>query len=61
MRYSIRARGHFFDQSLGAMNALAEGYMGQASNGLVRKEVPLGDVKMAEPTFKEYLTTTRKK
>ncbi len=55
VRYSIRARGHLFDQSLDAMTGMAARYFGQASHGLVRKEVPLGDVKLAEPTFREYL------
>jgi len=58
VRYSIRARGHLFNQSLGAMTGMAEKYFGQASGGLVRKEVPLGDVQMAEPSFKEYLAPT---
>jgi hypothetical protein len=60
VRYSIRSRGHLFDQSLAAMTGMAERYFGQASDGLVRKEVPLGDVKMADPDFKEYLAPAGK-
>lgn len=60
-RYSMRARGHLFDESLGAMTDLASRYFGQPSRGLVRKEVPFGDVKLGDPVFTEYRAQTDKK
>jgi hypothetical protein len=45
-RFSIRERHHAFDQDLPAMAQYASQYFGQDSKGLVRKEVPLGQVKL---------------
>ncbi len=61
VRYSVRARGHLFNQSLGAMTGMADRYFGQASHGLVRKEVSMGDVKLSETNFREYLAPAEKK
>jgi hypothetical protein len=54
VRYSLRARDHLFDESLGAMTDAAARYFGQASNGLVRRQVPVGRVRLAEPVY-EFL------
>jgi len=54
VRYSIRARGHWFDESLAAMTSQAAQYFGRDSNGLVRKDVPVGRVKMRDTEFEEY-------
>jgi hypothetical protein len=54
VRYSLRARDHLFDESLGAMTDAAGRYFGQASNGLVRKPMPVGRVRLAEPVY-EFL------
>ena len=61
VHYSLRSRDHLFDESLSAMTEFACRYFGQASKGLVRKEVPLGRVHLAEPTFEEYNGKAEKK
>lgn len=53
VRYSMRARNHLFDEDLGAMTDLASRYFGRSSDGLVRKEVPLGRVRLAAPVYQE--------
>jgi hypothetical protein len=52
VRYSIRARDHLFDDALSAMTDMASRYFGQESKGLVRREVPVGRVKLGETIFK---------
>jgi hypothetical protein len=61
VHYSLRARDHLFDESLTAMTDMASRYFGQPTKGLVRKEVPLGRVRMAEPVFEEYTGKAEKK
>lgn len=58
-RYSIRARGHDFDQALGAMTVTAARHFGRATKGLVREEIPAGEVKLGDPEFKEYLPAAK--
>ncbi len=53
VRYSIRARDHLFDEALVSMTHMASRYFGQNSKGLVRKEVPVGRVNLADPIFLE--------
>jgi len=55
VRYSIRARGHLFNESLGAMTGQVDQFFGHDSGGLVRRQTPLGDVRMAEPDFEEFI------
>jgi hypothetical protein len=45
-RFSIRERNHQFDRDLPSMARYAAQYFGQDSHGLVRKEVPLGQVEI---------------
>lgn len=59
-RFSIRARGHAFDEALNAMTLTAARYFGRATKGLQRLEPPAGEVKLGDPVFKEYLEPTAK-
>lgn len=61
VRYSLRARDHLFDESLVAMTDVASRYFGQPTKGLVRKGVPLGRVRLAEPVYEEYTGEVEKK
>jgi hypothetical protein len=47
-RFSIRQRHHDFDKDLPSMAQFASQYFGQDSNGLVRKEIPMGHVDIGE-------------
>jgi hypothetical protein len=51
VHYSLRARDHRFDESLSAMTEMACRYFGQASKGLVRKEVPVGEVRLGDTIY----------
>jgi hypothetical protein len=45
-RFSVSQRRNAFDSVLPAMTTYAARYFGQDSNGLLRKEIPLGEVKV---------------
>ena len=47
-RFSIRQRGHDFDQQLTAMAQQASKYFGKDSHGLVRENLPEGRVELGE-------------
>ncbi len=61
IRYSIRAHDHLFEEALVSMTNMASRYFGQPSKGLVRKEVPVGRVNLADPVYKEYIEPAEKK
>jgi hypothetical protein len=48
-RFSISELGNEFDRALPAMTQYASEYFGQDSHGLLRKPVPLGNVRVGEP------------
>ncbi len=52
VHYSLRSHHHLFDESLGAMTDMASHYFGQDTKGIVRKDVPLGRVRLGETIFK---------
>ena len=52
-RYSMRASGSAFDQELLAMTQTASHYFGRDSQGLVRKPLPEGHVRLGELKFSE--------
>lgn len=54
-RYSVRARGHRFDEALATMTAAASRHFGRPTRGLQRLELPAGEVRLGEPEFREYL------
>jgi hypothetical protein len=47
-RFSVRQRGHNFDEDLAAMADAASKYFGQDSQGLVRTSVPFAHVEIGE-------------
>jgi hypothetical protein len=47
-RFSIRQRHNNFDQDLAGMARVASQYFGQNTRGLVRKDIPLGDVEIGK-------------
>jgi hypothetical protein len=47
-RFSVRQRGHNFDEDLTAMSQAASKYFGQDSQGLVRTSVPFAHVDIGE-------------
>jgi hypothetical protein len=49
-RFSLRQMHHDFGKDLPAMAQYASQYFGQDSHGLVRNPIPLGHVKVGEPT-----------
>jgi hypothetical protein len=61
VRYSIRARDHLFGDALTAMTDMASRYFGQDSKGLVRREVPVGRVRMGDTIFKGTAEPEEKK
>lgn len=59
-RFSINEPRNFFDKALPAMAQYASSYFGQDSHGLLRKQVPEGQVEVGEPTLVEYLFGPKK-
>jgi len=54
-RFSMSERHNQFDRALPVMAQYASRYFGQDSKGLLRTQVPEGQVKVGEPTLVEYL------
>ena len=50
-RYSIQQRGNDFDQTLASMTEYASRYFGQDSHGLVRRRLPIENIKINETQF----------
>ncbi|HEY3757089.1 MAG TPA: hypothetical protein VGL42_13135 [Opitutaceae bacterium] len=48
-RYSLRTRGHYFNESLAMMTREAMPYFGRDSRGLLHKDIPLGRVEVGQP------------
>ena len=50
-RFSIRQRGNDFDQTLAPMTEYASRYFGQDSHGLIRRRLPIENIKIDETKF----------